>query len=129
VGRERVLLVEGHFQSAGAALEVEAAGMVSKAPILAAVNTHYHLDHTFGNQGYADRHIPIMAHERAPGLMKERYAALQGVDKAALLAPLQPKIAEASDPQEKMRLQGDLGAQQWMHTAIDSTILHIPPSC
>ncbi len=126
VGRERVLLVEGHFQPAGAALEVEAAGMVSKAPILAAVNTHYHLDHTFGNQGYADRHIPIMAHERAPGLMKERYAALQGVDKAPLLAPLQRKIAEASDPQEKKHLQSDLGMDRWMYNAIDSTTLAYP---
>jgi cyclase len=126
VGRERVLLVEGHFQPAGAALEIEAAGMVSKAPILAAVNTHYHLDHSFGNQAYADRHIPIIAQERAPALMKERYAALQGVDKAALLAPLQRKIAEASDPQEKKRLQGDLAADQWMYSAIDSTTLAYP---
>jgi cyclase len=126
VGRDRVLLLEGHFQPAGAALEIEAAGMVSKAPILAAINTHYHLDHTFGNQAYADRHIPIMAHERAPGLMKERYAALQGVDKAPLLAPLQRKIAEASDPQEKKHLQSDLGMDQWMYNAIDSTTLAYP---
>lgn len=41
-GRERVLLVEGHCQPAAAALEIEAAGMVSESPILAAMNTHYH---------------------------------------------------------------------------------------
>jgi glyoxylase-like metal-dependent hydrolase (beta-lactamase superfamily II) len=115
VGRERVLPVEGHFQAAGAALEVETAGTISKAPILAAIDTHYHLDHTFGNCGYAERHIAIMAHERALGLMKERYAALQGVDKAPLLASAQRKIAEAADPQEKKHLQLDLGADQWMY--------------
>ena len=126
VGRERVLLVEGHFQPAGAALEIEAAGILSKAPILAAVNTHFHLDHTFGNQGYAERHIPIMAHARAPGLMKEQYGDLKGVDKAALTKPLRNKISEATDPVEKKRLQSDLGADQWMYQAIDATTLAYP---
>jgi cyclase len=125
-GRDQVFLIEGHFQPAGAALEVEAAGMVSKAPILAAMNTHYHLDHTFGNRAYADRHIPIMAHERGPGLMKERYAALKGVDKAPLLAPLQRKIARAADPEEKKHLQSDLEADQWMYMGIDATTIAYP---
>ena len=126
VGRERALLVEGHFQPAGAALEVEVAGTFSKAPVMAAIDTHYHLDHTFGNRGYAERHIPIMAHERAPGLMKERYAALQGVDKAPLLEPLKRKIAEATDPREKRHLQLDLEADRWMYGAIDSSTLAYP---
>jgi|HubBroStandDraft_6_1064221.scaffolds.fasta_scaffold1555080_2 hypothetical protein len=34
-------------------------------------------------------------------LMKERYAVLQHVEKGPLLAPLQQKIASASDPVEK----------------------------
>lgn len=126
VGRERTLLVEGHFQPAGAALEIEAAGMLSKAPILAAVNTHFHLDHTFGNQGYVQRNIPIMAHSSAPGLMKAQYGDLKGVDKAALMKPLQNKISEASDPVEKKRLESDLGADQWMYQAIDATTLAYP---
>lgn len=126
VGRDRLLLVEGHFQPAGAALEVEAAETISKTPILAAIDTHYHLDHSFGNQGYADRHIPIMAHERAPGLMKQRYGALKGVDKTSLSVPLKRKIAETADPQDKQHLQSDLGADQWMYDAIDSTTITYP---
>lgn len=126
MGRERTLLVEGHFQPAGAALEIEAAGIVSKAPILGAVNTHFHLDHTFGNLGYAERHIPIMAHARAPGLMKEQYGDLKGVDKAALAKPLKSKISAATDPFEKKRLESDLGADQWMYQAIDATTLAYP---
>jgi len=124
-GRERILLIEGHFQPAGAALEIKAAQTISKAPILAAVNTHYHLDHTFGNQAYAVRNIPILAHERAPALMKERYAALKGVDKAARLAPLKAKIAAAEGEKQK-RLRGDLEAQQWLNNAIDSVTLAYP---
>lgn len=119
-GRDRVLLVEGHCQPPAAALELSAAAMVSKAPILAAVNTHYHYDHSLGNQAYADRHIPIIAHRRSPGLMRERYAALKGVDKTKLTAPLKTRVAETLDPVQKKRLEGDLEFDQLMYWAIDS---------
>src|SRR5262249_869236 len=102
------------------------AGMLAKAPVMGAVDTHYHLDHTFGNSGYADRHIPILAHERTPVLMKERYAALQGVDKAPLLAPLKRKIEAAADSREKAGVEPDLQGEQWMYGAIDSTKLAYP---
>lgn len=126
VGRERALLVEGHFQPAGAALEIEAAGIVSKAPILAAVNTHFHLDHTFGNLAYAERRIPIMAPSRASRLMKEQYGDLKGVDKAAVMKPLRNKIAAAADPVEKKRLESDLAADEWMYEAIDAATITYP---
>src|SRR5579862_3269117 len=40
VGRDAVLIVEGHMQPAGAAFEIEVARLVSKAPIRGAVDTH-----------------------------------------------------------------------------------------
>jgi glyoxylase-like metal-dependent hydrolase (beta-lactamase superfamily II) len=125
-GRDAVLIVEGHFFPEAAELELEVARMVSRAPIRAAINTHYHLDHSFGNIAYERQKIPILAHERAPALMKERYAALQGVDKAALLAPLQQKIASAADPVQKQHYSSDLAAMQWMYQAIDRVTLAYP---
>jgi glyoxylase-like metal-dependent hydrolase (beta-lactamase superfamily II) len=125
-GRDAALIVEGHFFPEGAELEIEVARMVSKAPIRAAVNTHYHLDHTFGNIAYERQKIPVIAHERAPALMKERYAALQGVDKAPLLAPLEQKVAAAADPVAKQRCNSDLGAMKWMYGAIDRVTLSYP---
>lgn len=126
VGRDAVLIVEGHFQPEGAQLEIDVARMVSKAPIRAAINTHYHLDHTFGNIAYQRAKIPIMAHERAPALMKERYAALQNVDKAPQLAALAKKAADATDPVVKKRYSSDLGAMTWMYEAIDKVTLAYP---
>ena len=35
----------------------------TKQPIKYAVNTHYHLDHTGGNQVFAERGVPIIAHD------------------------------------------------------------------
>lgn len=126
VGRDASLIVEGHFFPEGAELEIEVARMVSKAPIRAAVNTHYHMDHTFGNIAYERQRIPIMAHERAPALMRERFAALQYVEKAPLLAPLEQKFAAASDPAERQHLNSDLGAMKWMYEAIDRVELAYP---
>jgi glyoxylase-like metal-dependent hydrolase (beta-lactamase superfamily II) len=125
-GRDATLIVEGHFFPEGAELEIEVARMVSKAPLRAAVNTHYHLDHTFGNIAYERRKIPVMAHERAPALMKERYAALQHVDKRPLLAPLEQKVAAAADPVGKQHYNSDLGAMKWMYEAIDRATLAYP---
>ena len=114
------------MQPEGAALEIEVARMVSKAAIRGAVDTHFHYDHTFGNLGYAEQGISILAHEKVAPLMKEHYAALKGVDKAPLLAPLEKKIAEAADATDKKHKEEDLVAWKRMHDAIDSTTLAFP---
>src|SRR5436309_593557 len=109
-GRDAVLIVEGHMQPAGAALEIELARKVSKAPIRGAVDTHFHLDHTFGNTAYAEERIPILAHEKVTPLMKEQYESLKGVSKAPLLAPHEKKLGQAVDDADRKRKEADLGA-------------------
>jgi glyoxylase-like metal-dependent hydrolase (beta-lactamase superfamily II) len=125
-GRDAVLIVEGHFQPEGAALEIEVARAAGKGPVRAAVDTHFHFDHSFGNIGYASQGIPVMAHEKVASLMKERYAALQGVDKAPLLAQAEKKVAGAADSIDKARKQDDLGKIKMTYSAIDSATLAYP---
>ncbi|MBK5294492.1 MAG: MBL fold metallo-hydrolase [Acidobacteriia bacterium] len=125
-GRNAVLIVEGHMQPAGAALEIEVARMVSKAPVRGAVNTHFHYDHTFGNFGYAEQHISILAHEKVAPLMKEQYAAVKSADKAPLLAPLEKKIAQTGDPTGKKHKEDDLQMMKRMYEAIEATTLAYP---
>jgi cyclase len=125
-GRDAVLIVEGHMQREGAALEIEAARKLSKAPIRGAVNTHFHLDHTFGNIAYAEAKIPILAHEKTAALMKEQYATVKGRDKAPLLAPMEQKVAQAADAGERKRKQEDLDSYKWMFDAIEATTLALP---
>ncbi len=125
-GRDASLIVEGHFQPAGAALELEAARLLSTHPIRGAVNTHFHFDHTFGNAGYAQERIPIIAHAQVPALMKHDYGALQGVDKASLLRPLEQRTANARTPEERQRRQDELAAVRWEYGAIDTVTLTCP---
>jgi cyclase len=125
-GRDAVLIVEGHLQPAGAAFEIEVARMIGKVPVRAAIDTHYHFDHTFGNSAYAQESIPIIAHYKTAGLIKERYIALKGVDKAPLLAALEQKAASAADAVDKTRKLEDLEQFKLMYTAIDSTTITLP---
>jgi len=125
-GRDAVLIVEGHMQPEGAALEIEAARMVSKAPIRGAVDTHFHFDHSFGNLAYAVQRIPILAHEKVASLMKEHYAAWQGVSYAPRLAPLEKRIAEAVDAADRKRKEADLEAYKSMFERIASAALAYP---
>ncbi len=125
-GRDRVLIVEGHMQPAGAALEIEVARMVSKAPIRGAVDTHFHYDHTFGNAGYAGQQIPILAHEKAGPMMKEQYAAHKGADRAPLLAPWEKKIAQASGAADRKHKEEDLEFAKRMYDAIEATTIAYP---
>ncbi len=125
-GRDRTLLVEGHYQAAGAALEIEAARQISTRPIHGAANTHFHLDHTFGNVGYQRDGITIIAHERVPELMKTQYAALKGASHLSMLAPLEAQVAGATDADAKTRAQVELSAARWQYGSIDHVELAYP---
>lgn len=125
-GRDATLIIEGHFQPAGAALEIDAARLISRHPIRGAVNTHFHLDHTFGNAGYARARIPIIAHTQVPALMRRDYGTLQGLDKGPLLQPLEDRIAHARTADERQRRQAELNAARWQDSAIDDVTLTYP---
>src|SRR5271154_7045864 len=83
VGKDAVLLWEGYASQAGATFQLETLKTVSKVPVKAAIDSHYHFDHSFGNAKYASSNIPIWAHEKVAPLMQERYLALQNKSKAA----------------------------------------------
>jgi cyclase len=125
-GKDAVLIVEGHFQPEGAAFEIEVARTVAKAPVRAAVVTHYHFDHSFGVSRYKDQGIPVMAHAGVTSLMKQQYAAIQGVDKTPLLAPLQQKVANAANATDRARKQEDLERTSGMYRAIDAATISFP---
>jgi glyoxylase-like metal-dependent hydrolase (beta-lactamase superfamily II) len=100
--------------------------MVSQAPVRAALDTHYHFDHSFGNAHYGASGFPLWAHAKVSPLMAERYAKLQGRDKGPLLDPLKQKVEQASDEVEKKRAQGNLQAVTTLFNFVDHTVLTLP---
>lgn len=125
-GRDAALLIEGHMQPAGAAFELEALRMVSAVPVRAAVNTHYHFDHTFGNAFYGAQGISIWAHAQAAPFMAERYASLQGKDNSAHIAAAEKRLADAQDDAARQRAEGDVNAFRWFYSSVESTVLALP---
>ena len=63
VGDSGVLVVDTFFTPIAANELIAEIGKVTSQPIKYAVNTHYHLDHTGGNQVFTERNVPIIAQE------------------------------------------------------------------
>ena len=64
IGDDGVVVVDTFFTPAAAEALVAEIARLTPKPIKFAVNTHYHLDHTGGNQLFAARGVPIVAHDR-----------------------------------------------------------------
>lgn len=60
---------------------------VSGAPLLAAVNTHHHFDHTFGNTALAAAGAELVAHEAAAAELPGHAAATKAEAAAELAGP------------------------------------------
>lgn len=124
-GEGGAILFEGHLQPAGAALEIEAATLVSKGPIRAAFNSHFHFDHTFGNSAYADQRISIIAHPDTPRMMREQYLAMKGKT-AAMSAGIEQQMASAKSDTERAHLKADLAAAPMLAAAIEEATVTLP---
>jgi cyclase len=63
IGNEGVLIFDTFFTPLAIEELITEIQSLTKAPIKFAVNSHYHLDHTGGNQVLVARGVPIIAHE------------------------------------------------------------------
>jgi glyoxylase-like metal-dependent hydrolase (beta-lactamase superfamily II) len=63
IGDGGVLVVDTFFTPIAVEELIGEIGKLTQLPIKYAVNTHYHLDHTGGNQVLAARNVPIIAHD------------------------------------------------------------------
>jgi glyoxylase-like metal-dependent hydrolase (beta-lactamase superfamily II) len=67
VGDGGVLIVDTFLTPTAVEELIDTIAAETKQPVKYAVNTHYHLDHTGGNQVLAARSIPIIAHDNLMG--------------------------------------------------------------
>lgn len=67
VGDGGVLIVDTFFTPVAVDELIVEIGKLTGQPIKYAVNTHYHLDHTGGNQVLAALNVPIIAHDNVVG--------------------------------------------------------------
>lgn len=85
-----LLIVDTNTSAAVAHTVLEEVRKLSSAPILAAVNTHHHFDHTFGNLTFSTAGAELVCHERA--------AATLPAHAADILRQLQAEEQSDADP-------------------------------
>src|SRR5215469_3438790 len=91
VGKDAALLVEGFVSPAGALFQYETLRSISQGPILGALDSHYHFDHSMGNAFYGSKDISLWAHAATAKRMISSYVSLQGQERAAVIGPLESR--------------------------------------
>ena len=118
VGQRDVLVVDTGTTPAAARAFIEDLKLVTPKPIRYAVNTHFHYDHTDGNQVYAGK-ADIIAHdyvkqaiETLDVLHREPYKTSQLTNVPRRIETLKGQIASAKDPSTKAMLEQQLKVAQ-----------------
>ena len=125
-GKEGTLLVEGFVSAAGSAFQIETAKSVSQAPIQAALDTHYHFDHSMGNAAYGAHGIPLWAHAATAKRIYDSYGPWQRMEKAAVTAPFEKQLAAAKSDLAKKHLQGDIATVGNLYAMVNASQLALP---
>jgi len=125
-GKHATLVWEAFATQKGAAFLLDTVKLATKARVMAAVDSHYHFDHSFGNAQYSAAGIPIWAHEKVAPLMRERYLAMQNHDKSAMFVPAETHLHDAISDTDKDHAEGDLKALKFVAAEIDQTSITLP---
>src|SRR5215813_9530030 len=118
VGDRDVLVVDTGTSPAAARAFVEDLKLITPKPVRYVVNTHFHYDHTDGNQVYAGK-ADIIAHEyvryaieKLDVLHREPYETSQLTNVPARIENLKKRIADETNAQQKTALERQLTVAQ-----------------
>jgi glyoxylase-like metal-dependent hydrolase (beta-lactamase superfamily II) len=131
-GETDVLVVDSHVTPGGAwALREELKAITTK-PIRYVVNSHFHFDHSHGNQVYGPE-VSIIGHEFARAQM----VAGKSIDSRAheffvggvpaTIKNLETRLASATDDKERQTLQAQLAVQR-NHLEGTKAVVPTPPN-
>jgi glyoxylase-like metal-dependent hydrolase (beta-lactamase superfamily II) len=126
VGKDAAFLIEGFGSPAGASFQMDTLRMVSQVPVKAALDTHYHFDHSMGNAFYGANSVPLWAHATAAKRIVDNYGPLQGAEKESVLGPLEKRVKDAKSETERQHAQGDLNAVTGLFQIANASILALP---
>ena len=118
-GAHDLLVVDSHVSpNAGLAL-LESIKSVSSKPVRYLINTHYHFDHTHGNQVFPQE-VEIIGHQYTRDRLSGEFGNVleestflsftEGVP--GQIAALRRQLDQSTDAEERARLQSQLATQQ-----------------
>lgn len=107
IGDDGVVIFDTFFTPAALEELIGEIQKLTKAPIKYAVNSHYHLDHTGGNQVLAARGVPIIAHDNVMlwQTTKNKRFLPAAADLEKRKADATKQLADTPDDQKDKRAQ------------------------
>ena len=126
VGRDAAFLIEGFNSPAGASFQFDALRLATKAPIKAALDTHFHYDHSMGNAFYVKRNIPLWAHVNTAQRISETYGSMQTTPREEVLRPFEKRIRDAKTDLARTHAQSDLNAVSEILASAKASTLGLP---
>lgn len=131
-GDRDVLVVDSHVTPGGAWALREELKAITPKPIRWVVNSHYHFDHSHGNQIYGPE-VEIIGHEFA----RQQILAGKSLDSPArdffvggvpaAIQGLEKRLAAAADDKERATLQAQLDVQR-NHLEGTKAVRPVPPT-
>jgi cyclase len=125
-GKDSALLIESFVSPGGAAFQMDAFRSVSQVPVKAALDTHYHFDHSSGNSFYGANNVPVWGHTAVAHRIVDSYAPMQGAEKSVVLAPLETRAKGAKNDLQKQHAQSDVTMLDHIYTMVNGIILALP---
>jgi glyoxylase-like metal-dependent hydrolase (beta-lactamase superfamily II) len=126
IGRDAAIMIEGFQTTAGSSFQLETLRTVTQMPVRAAINTHWHFDHTLGNSVYGGAGIPIWAHADAASRMTAVYPKWQAEDLATFLAPWEKRVSEAKTDSQREHAKSDIEGVTGMFKPVSEAVLALP---
>ena len=126
VGRDAALLIEGFQTTIAASFQLDTLRMVTQVPLRAAINTHWHFDHTLGNSVYAATGAPIWAHKDVPSRMMQYYPKWQAEDLETFLIPWEKRVREAKTDSQREHAKSDVEGVTGMFVPVSQAVLALP---
>ena len=126
VGRDAAFLIEGFNSPAGASFQFDALRLSTKVPVRAALDTHFHYDHSMGNHYYVEHNIPLWAHVDTANRIIETYGPMQTRSREEILAPYEKRVTDAKTELARTHAQTDLIAVSEILSSARASKLGLP---
>jgi glyoxylase-like metal-dependent hydrolase (beta-lactamase superfamily II) len=94
--------------------------------VRAALNTHWHFDHTLGNSVYGGAGIPIWAHADVPARMAAIYPKWQSESLETFLAPWEKRVSTAKTDAQREHFKSDIEGLSGMFVPVSQAVLALP---
>src|SRR5262245_11539515 len=119
IGDRDVLVVDTNTTPAGARAFLEDLKLITNKPVRYAVNSHYHYDHTDGNQVFREIGADVIGHEFVKYAMEnydilhtEPYMTSQVLNGQRRIDVAKQQLAGEKDPQKRTSLTAQLAAAE-----------------